>query len=434
MKPDLILSLDGLWYSRSGDSWDVSADRPRVGAVSRILTDFDAAPAGVMTIDTKPDFAGAVIEKRLRSEGLVDTETHVLTHRVIPLGGGCRALYCAVPVADWQAMFAWLNHETSIGLVYSITAGMVALAQRHDAVVCRTGRQFRLLVSKPNTLIYVATTAFSDDPDDLDAALVNLIDQARAQWQGRGELVSVLWCDLLAADNDDVARLTKQVSQRLGASVAIAPVTRFTTKAGNMRTAADVMAQAVAWHAAVNPWPDRIAGAANQYRTRVAAVTAMIGVALFGVATFWATEALQSQARAAGLRADADAISRRNVGLDLPAERLLAPHFDTLRFLDGLAGAVKSPDPLGFMTDLRRAAGQNVRVMRVRMTSPEGIYRVDGVPVAGTSADRALSGFLSALRLAGYQVNAEDPGNQTQQPAFFSYSVRRASDVDGVKG
>ena len=58
---------------------------------------------------------------------------------------------------------------------------------------------------------------------------------------------------------------------------------------------------------------------------------------------------------------------------------------------------------------------------------------ISGVPLSDAGSERALSGFLAALRAAGYQATAEDPGNQTQQPGFFSYSVRRIAQVSGVK-
>ena len=71
--------------------------------------------------------------------------------------------------------------------------------------------------------------------------------------------------------------------------------------------------------------------------------------------------------------------------------------------------------------------------MRVRLLSGEGGFKVDGVAISDDGTGRALSGFLAALRAGGYQVNAEDPGTQAQQPGFFSYSVRRFAEASGVK-
>lgn len=432
MKPALILSLEGVWYDLHGAAWQVSPDLPVLSGHCRILTDFDAAPAGVMAVDTKPEFAASMIEKRVRSEGLVDGEAHVLTHRLINAGGSCRVLYTAVPVTSWNAMFAWLGGESSIGLVFSIEAAMLALAQRHGAVMCRAGRQFRFLVSRPDKLSYVTTTAFSDDPDDLDIALITLMDRAGPKLLTGDERLPVYWCDLLASERNDGSRLVSQFSQRMGVKVVTAPVQRFDSPSGPMRTAAESMAGAVSWRGAVNPWSERIAAAVDQFRKPVAAAVALVGLGLFSVAAALTTQAMEIQTRADRLDREASAISQRIAGQDVPPGQLLASHAPTIAFLDGLTRAANSPDPLAVLTDVRQAADKRVRVMRIQLVSPDGVFRVDGVPLNGANTGDALSGFLAALSVSGYRVNAEDPGNQSQLPGFFSYSLRKAIESDGA--
>jgi len=436
MKSALILSLQGVWYSCHDGVWETSSAQPALAPQTRILSDFDDAPSGVMAVDTQPDFAAAVIEKRLRSEGLIDGEAHVLAHRIIATGGGSRVFYTAVPVAAWQDAFTWLEQQPSVGLLFSVDAAMLALAQRHDAVLCRIGRQFRFLVSKPGTLIYLSATAFSDDPDDIDTALLNLVDQVRTQWLPRHEKMSVYWCDLLAPDHDDGERVHAIVHRRLGVKVELAPVTCFATASGELRTAAPTMVQALSWRAATNSWIDRIAAAAERFSLPIAGVTAAFGVGLMLVAGVWVTQTLQLQVQESRIREEIAGIASRNAGMDIPPATLMARHAETLGFLDALAGAATSPDLLGFLDTVRRASDQRVRVMRVRLLTGEGAqggFRVDGVPVADAGSERALSGFLAVLRADGYQVKAEDPGYQTQQPGFFSYSVRRLESASGDK-
>lgn len=431
MKPALILSINGTWYNHNGEAWEVSPERPHLTQQSHILSDFDNAPSGVMAVDSQPDFAAAVIEKNLRSEGMVDGDVHVLTHRILPAGGGSRVLYTAVPVAAWQTTFAWLENQASVSLLFSIEAAMLALAQRHDAVLCRIGRQFRFLVSQPSALIYLSATAFSDDPDDLDTALLNLTDQVRIQWHPPHEKMSVYWCDLLVPGQDDGTRFHAAMRQRLGAGIELAPVTCFASAGGELRTAAETMMRALSWRAAANPWLDRIAAAADRYSIPIAATTALFGIGLLAVAGSWATQTMQLRAQEEHLREEIAGITRRNAGMDITPANLLAGHAATLGFLDALADAAASPDPLGFLNDLRKAANQRVRIMRVRLLSGEGGFKVDGVAVGDDGT--ALSGFLAALRAGGYQANAEDPGAQAQQPGFFSYSVRRLAEASGAK-
>ena len=113
--------------------------------------------------------------------------------------------------------------------------------------------------------------------------------------------------------------------------------------------------------------------------------------------------------------------------LAVPAATLLAHDGETLGFLGALADAAESPDLLGILADLRQAANQRVRLMRVQLQASDTAFRIEGVPHSDAASERDLSGFLAALRAAGYQVKAEDPGYQAQQPGFFSYSVRRTA-------
>ena len=178
MKPSLLLALQDSWLSCRDGVWQEHTEFPSLAAGTSILTDFGNAPFGVMPVDTRPDFAAAVIEKTLRSEGLVDSEVHMLPHRIFSVGGGSRVLYTAVPLSQWQQVHAWLSTHTSIHLLFSLETAMLALAQKHDAVICRIDRQFRLLVSNSTNLISISVNAFSDDQDDIETALNNLCDQA----------------------------------------------------------------------------------------------------------------------------------------------------------------------------------------------------------------------------------------------------------------
>lgn len=368
MKPALIMSLEGVWYTFQDDAWQVSPDRPILLGPCHILTDFEGALSGVADVDTKPEFAPSMIEKRVRSEGLVDGESHVLAHHLLYAGGSCRVLYTAVPLARWNAMFAWLGGESSIGLVFSIEAAMLALARRHGAVMCRVGRQFRFLASRPEKLEYVTTTAFSDDPDDLDIALISLMDHAGSKLLSNDKQGPVYWCDLLASERDEGSRLVSQFSQRMGVKVETAPVKRFASQAGDLRTAAQSMMGALSWRTADNPWSERIASAVERLRMPIAAGVALIGLGLIAVAAAWNLQITQLQMRAEGLEQEAKAISQRIAGEDVAPVQLLTGHAPTIAFLDKLTRAANSPDPLIVLADIRQAAEKRVRVMRIQRT------------------------------------------------------------------
>jgi hypothetical protein len=433
MTSSFVLSVNGVWYSCNDGVWRVAAEAPHLNEKSLILSDFNNTPSGVMTVDSQPDFAAAVIEKHLRSEGLIDGEAHVQTHRIISAGGGSRVMYTAVPIALWQSTFTWLNSQSSVGLLYSVDAAMLALAQNYDAIICRIGRQFRFLVSGKTTLLYLSITAFSDDQDDLDTALQNLLNQVRGQWNLRQEALDVYWCDLLAPNIEADTRFHLMSKQTLGVNVVVAPTTILALENGQIRTCAKTMLEAVSWHKACNTWLDRITGALDQFSKPIAAAAAVCGLVLFAAVGMLMVETQSLKDQEQELKANIENIDKMNAGFDAAPSELLKPYIDTLTFLDNLSSAGTSQDPLALLLDLRIASEQRVRVMRVRLLPKNEGFRVDGVPVNDSGSDNAMSGFLSALYLKGYQLKAEDPGNQGTQAGYFSYSIRRSGDVKAVK-
>jgi hypothetical protein len=353
----------------------------------------------------------------------------MLAHRIFAVGGGSRVLYTAVPLTAWQTTFSWLATHASINLLFSVEGAMLALAQNHDAVVCRIGRQFRLLVSNTTTLVSISVDAFSDDPDDIETALNNLCDQARMQWTPRNDKMSILWCDLLAVGAGIDANIPNYVAKRLNVKVEAAPVEILPNGEQQNHTAASFMMRALSWRNALNPTLDRVASASDRFGLPIAALTALCGGGLLAVSLYWAAQSVQMSNREAAAQNEITKLDQQNGKYAEAPKKLLAPYDKTTGFLDKLNTALVSPDPLNFLNDLKKASDQRVRIMRVRLLG--GSFRVDGVPYTDVGSDRTLSAFLTAMQERGYQMKAEDPGAQSQQTGFFSYSISRAAPMSG---
>ncbi|MFZ6818305.1 hypothetical protein [Undibacterium sp. Ji22W] len=430
MKSSLLLALQGSWLRCRDGVWTETSAFPRMSSNTNILGDFENAPFGVMPVDTRPDFAAAVIEKSLRSEGLVDGEVHMLPHRIFAVGGGSRVLYTAVPLAIWQNTFAWLGAQTEIHLLFSVETGMQALAQKHDAVICRIGRQFRLLVSNTTTLVSISVNAYSDDVDDIETALNNLCDQARAQWS-RNDKMHVLWLDLLAPGKSVETTQIEHVAKRLGVRVEVAPTVVVSDKEEkSLHSAAETMLAELNWRNALNPRIDRVASASDRFGIPIAALTAVCGASLLAVSGFWSLQTAQSGDREREIAQEIAKIDAQNGRYAMSPNAILEPYAQTTEFLDKLDAAVNSPDPLELLTDLRRSAERKVRIMRVRLIPADASFRVEGVPYNDGSSAHSLSGFLAEMQSLGYQLKSEDPGTQGQQTGFFSYSVMKIKKVD----
>ena len=423
MKQDLILSLDGRWISRLGGNWQAEAAAPSLSAPGRILGDFGGVIAGVAAVDVKAEFAGPVIEKRLRSEGMLDTEARILLHRVVAAGGGSRVFYSAIPLPAWQSAFTWLKGEAALALMYTPETAMLHTARGHDIVVFAAGRQLRLLVSNADALIYLAVTAYSEDEDDMQTALGNLAAQLAKQWPDRPLQPTLLWCDVMASSASDAS--ARELAAALNAQLSRMPVEHIHAGGDDIYTAAPALLASLPVTAALNPPVERAAFFAEQAKKPLAAVIGVAGIALLAAAGYLGTETARLNTRAFETAARATTLEQDAAGLDVPVGQLLVKYNPTLTLLDGMAAALRSPDALGLLDTLRGAADGRVRIMRVRMVATDGVYRIDGVPVSGASG-QALAGFVAAMRTAGYRVDAEDTGGQGQQPGFFSYLVRRA--------
>lgn len=432
MKSSFVLSLQGNWLRFHNGVWQSVSAFPKLDSATSILSDFDNAPFGVMPVDTRPDFAAAVIEKTLRSEGLIDSEVHMLPQRLFAVGGGTRVLFTAVPLVQWQNIFSWLATHTDINLLYSVDSAMLALAQKHDAVICRIGRQFRFLVSNPTTLLSISVNAFSDDSDDLETAMQNLTDQARIQWQPRNDKMNILWCDLLAPGKSPDIELLKSVAHRLSVKIETAETTSFNVSNQLVHTCAQEMFSAMTWRSALNPIFEKIASFTDRYSVPIAALALICGVGLLSISAYWLVENKGMENRYIETQNKISVIDARIAQMDVSPEVILAPHKEAIVFLDKLQLANESSDLLAFFDDLKVVSKERVRIMRVRFNNKDGSFRVDGVPY-DNSTEQAISGFLGALKLKGYQVSSEDPGVQGQQAGFFSYSVKKIDTLSEVK-
>jgi hypothetical protein len=424
MKPALILALQGNWLQCQNGAWRAITPFSKSEESCSILSDFDQAPFGVELVDVRPEFAAAVIEKKIRNEGLVDSEVHMISHRVMSIGGGSRMFYTAVPLSSWQKSFAWTAEQSHVNLFYSVDGAMQNLCQKYDAVVCRIGRQFRFLVSNPNNLVSLNVTAYSDDQDDLDTALQTLLEQARNLWQPRNEKNVLFWCDLLAQGSVTDTAISSNFAKKLGVSLKVAESASFTIASERFHSAADSMLSVLNWQNALNSSLDRFAAMTDRFVLPIASITGLIGLGLFASAAYLGMQTSNLRLEEQKVQTETTRISTQFAAQAIAPNDALKPYAEHLNFLDKLSTAFQTPDPLQVLTDVRKAAEKRVRILRIRLISKEMGFKIEGVPYAGEQSERVLSGFLADLKQSGYQVSSEDPGNMNQQAGFFAYSIR----------
>jgi hypothetical protein len=424
MKPALILALQGNWLQYQNGTWRTITPFSKSEDSCSILSDFDQAPFGVELVDVRTEFAAAVIEKKIRNEGLVDAEVHMVSHRVVSIGGGSKVFYTAVPLSTWQKSFSWAEQQNHVNLFYSVDGAMLHLCQKYDAVICRIGRQFRFLVSNSNNLISLNVTAYSDDPDDLDTALQTLIEQVRSLWQPRNEKNVLFWCDLLVQGSVTDTAISSGFAKKIGVSLSIAESQSFSISSDRFHSAAESMMSVLTWQNALNSNLDRFAAMTDRFVLPIASITGLIGVGLFAGAAYFGMQASNLRLEEQKVQSETMRVTSQFLSQAVAPNEALQAYSEQLNFLDKLNAAVNTPDPIRVLSDLRKAADKRVRILRIRLISKEAGFKIEGVPYVADQSERMLSGFLGDLKQSGYLVSAEDPGNMNQQAGFFAYSIR----------
>lgn len=177
MKPQYLLHQDGRWLSFDGRHVRPLDARPRLNRATVVVTDFDGAVSQVTALEGSPAHAVALIEKRLRADGLIDNESKILIHRTRTVGNGYQALFTAVPLDRWQQMFAWAENQPDHCLLVPTVALLWRTLKPGRGVVLHSGRQFVFLAAVGERIVHASALAFSDSHDDLAMTAASLAER-----------------------------------------------------------------------------------------------------------------------------------------------------------------------------------------------------------------------------------------------------------------
>jgi hypothetical protein len=220
-----LLHQDGRWLSFDGDRVQHLDARPKVDRATVVITDFDGAVSQVTSLEGSTAHASALIEKRLRADGLIDNESKILIHQTRTVGNGYQALFTAVPLDRWQQMFAWAEGQPDHCLLVPSVALLWRSLRPGRGVVLHSGRQFVFVASLRNGgMVHASALAFSDSQDDLAMTVSALGERAAKDLAGADdalEALSVEWIGALTvapasapAGSHTAARATLSVVRR----------------------------------------------------------------------------------------------------------------------------------------------------------------------------------------------------------------------------
>ncbi|MDG2526205.1 hypothetical protein P6166_12650 [Stenotrophomonas sp. HITSZ_GD] len=169
-----LLHQDGKWLAFDGEQVRRLDARPKIERASVALSDFDGAVSQVISLEGSPAHAVALIEKRLRADGLIDNESKILIHQTRTVGNGYQALFTAVPLDRWQQMFAWAEAQADHCLLVPTVALLWRMLKPGRGVVLHGGRQVVFVASLRDRILQASALAFSEAREDLELTVASL--------------------------------------------------------------------------------------------------------------------------------------------------------------------------------------------------------------------------------------------------------------------
>jgi hypothetical protein len=390
-------------------------DQPTIAVL-----DLESIYTEVGRFEGKPEYARAIIEKRVRSEGLVDGVAHVVVHHLVPFSGGFQAFYSAMPLDVWQPLSAWAARQKDhCGLVTA--AGLLTLgASERQATALVSDRGWQIYAPGPTQLVYLSVRA-APRPDE-----PNAVQTLGALWKRAGTgIEQVLLGSLGLPEEAAYTTLASMLAEATETSVHTRPAVRYRGDHGSTGNWVSSLPQLVRQTSAkhlLNPGLAKLAWQAESWIGTLTGLTLLGAGGLFALAVHAQTQTQALQAETSRLQQQTQEVEQRITRLasaEPPATLLEAADFAySLRQGQKL-------DPLQLLQDLRRHDRRELRVQRVRLEPlPDGkgrYFRVEGTAPIGEST--AVLAWVQGMEASGWSLRAIDPSDT--QPGAWAYEVSR---------
>lgn len=417
-----LFHLGGRWLALDGDALVAVDDYPSLDVPTLVISDFDYALTGAMSLEASPGAAAALIERKLRDEGLVEGESWMEIASLVRIGDGFRALYSAVPVADWQRMASWAAEGGDHRLVVTLLTVAKRLLQPGQAVILRHGKQLTWLAIDGDNIQTAEALAYSQDDTGVCDSATALADRVLAL--GGPLPDAAVWYALDAQPGQDDAVFAQRFAEASKIEVSLAPRADLTLEDGSsIQSALPALAGAARAGDASGQARGRFLKGCEQALPWAAGVAVVLAL-VFGLFAWqgW-HQGAQRQAEADDLRAQASHMRQASqVRLDS-----LRGDLDALReereFVAGLAAASAGVDMRAVLARVRAAARGRVRILRLHMDDAGQQLLVEGALADGPHSYEHLGDFIAALRVAGFQPQAAAAPLGSQSADYFAYSL-----------
>lgn len=422
MNPDQIIlaSPQGWFQLKEGSCLPIQPWSGLDGS-ALVVVDFEQSQSGVQACKGKAEYAASLIEKTVRTEGLVEGPLQVFIHRQIRHTDSTLALYTAVPLDAWQQLQTWAEGQRDHCLIVPLASLLPAMATEGRVHVLRSGTQLHAYSESEGKMHYAGATALGTDVADMQAPLRALMAQLRASAggeAGQGVLWSSTLTDDLAAEQALASRLAELSSQE----VRLVPHVTLRGESTDRKSSALPHLIGAAGQKAVQASGlAKLAWMSESYVLPLAAMIAVVAVGLGGFAVFSHQLAQQETQVATSMQGEMAGLRQR---ASLVSQAAPAPELEPSLALTRQLGHAAIYDPIQMLHTIRRAAGAAVRVQNVQLVKADAThkarFRVDGVVIDGRNEE--LSRFLSELKLEGWQAEPANPGDGSV--GAFAYHLK----------
>lgn len=403
---------------------------PRLAHSALVVLDRDDIFTDVWRFEGKAEYATALVEKRVRSQGLVEGAAHIVTHRLVKVPGGFQVYFSAVSLELWQQWAEWARSQVHHCMLMTAAGVLCHGVAPGSARLLLSQRRLMCFGHSEEGMVFDSTQALGSEPSAVANAAKVLTGNQRALLTRLGP-AAVQWAPLWSVVPGDSALCLAAVQDVLGSAPKMLPVVTLDMRSQSVQTALAQLAHAAAGRHALNPLADHLAWRAESWVSAITLVTALTGVALVTAGMLVARQTDEQRLTGLRQRSELETLQSRITAVSaLEAPEKLMPAADFSRLLDEGAHY----DLMDFMALLKASAGADMRIHRIKLETGvqtrARVFRVDGIVAAGASA--SVTRWVSAMAGAGWSLKSIDPVNTA--PGAFSYElVAAAAPAGGMK-
>lgn len=415
MKQDLILKLNGhAWQRMDGQGLSEIEPWPTLKRATLIVSDFDNAELGLYRLNGKSEYAPALIEKRARDEGLIDSEAHVFVHHVIPLSDGFQALFTIIPLNTWSEEKSWAEKQADHCLLVPLGALLSDGLRDGHGRVLRVRDTIYFAGVSDKQLLFHRISAIGNDREDIVNA-VSALARGVLDDKAYNEQLNIEWCSLVSEGGEDEGELLQSWSSITALATTMRPMASVGEGAKQSFSALPSLTQKLSVTALANSPVQKVAWLSERLVAGVAAAMIVVSLALFSLG-FYAQGQLDGvQTRLAHVQGELENYQMRIRQVN--QQELGARYHDTRDFVEQMKTA-RQFDPIAMLSLVKQSSGENVQIRRVRLERDQ--RRVTGFRIDGVSREDdlvSLGNFLAQLKANGWQARAVSAAD-SQRGAF----------------